>query len=249
MCEIASGSITVSIVSHSQGALVEKLLLDLSKCNEVSEVIVTRNIPEATIHLPGGLSPKIRKLENETPKGFAENHNAAFKFCRTKYFAVLNPDIRLTTDPFGVLMRKLEIDEGIGVIAPRVITPGGFIEDSARVFPTPMNMLLKLVKWSDGSVTKSSDAPQAVDWVGGMFMLFRSALYAALDGFDKKFFLYYEDVDICRRVWGLKNFVIYDPEVEVIHSAQRASHRNLQYMSWHLKSMLRYFLMRKQFRK
>lgn len=72
-------------------------------------------------------------------------------------------------------------------------------------------------------------------------MLFRSEDFRRLQGFDEKFFLYYEDVDICARAWKSGMKVLACPSVSVIHDAQRASRRNLQHMKWHAASMMRYF--------
>jgi len=79
------------------------------------------------------------------------------------------------------------------------------------------------------------------EWVAGMFMLFHSEDFARLKGFDERFFLYYEDVDICVRAWrdGLK--VAACPRVSVVHDARRDSRRSLPHLRWHLASMARYF--------
>lgn len=142
-------------------------------------------------------------------------------------------------DPFPHLALALETSRG-GVIAPAVRNPDGGLEDSARHFPTLSNLLLKLVGLSDGDVQVKGTAPQDVDWTAGMFILFPARVFSELGGFDEGFFLYYEDVDICTRVWKSGKRVMLHPGVTVIHAAQRTSRRNLRYMKWHLSSMARY---------
>jgi len=233
--------ITVSIVSHGQGQLVEALLNDLARCQDISAVILTMNIPENDIPCPESLRPRLQLIRNECPLGFAANHNQAFVFCETFFFAVLNPDIRLTNDPFPILASALKTTGG-GVMAPLVRNPGGGLEDSARHFPTPMRLLRKLIGLGDGRITfEDMASPQDVDWTAGMFLLFPASAFHALNGFDEGFFLYYEDVDICTRFWKSGRRVIVHPGVAVIHAAQRASRRKLGYMKWHLSSMVRYF--------
>jgi hypothetical protein len=61
-------------------------------------------------------------------------------------------------------------------------------------------------------------------------------------GFDERFYMYYEDVDICRRLWGQGWSIVLQPAAVVIHDAQRASHRRLRHMRWHAASALRYLL-------
>lgn len=73
-------------------------------------------------------------------------------------------------------------------------------------------------------------------------MLFRANDFGAINGFDEKFFLYYEDVDICTRLWKANKRIELVLQASVIHKAQHMSHRNLRYLLWHLTSMVRYFL-------
>jgi N-acetylglucosaminyl-diphospho-decaprenol L-rhamnosyltransferase len=234
-------SITVSVVSHGQGGLVAALLEDLACCPNVSAVVLTQNIPEVDIPCPASLQPRLRVICNEYPRGFASNHNQAFRFCEASMFAVLNPDIRLRGDPFPQLARALEMSSG-GVIAPAVRNPSGDLEDSARKFPTPLRLLRKLMGLGDGRIWIEGATPQDVDWTAGMFLLFPANVYSELEGFDEGFFLYYEDVDICTRLWRSGRRVILHPGVTVIHAAQRASRRKLRYLKWHLSSMFHYFV-------
>ncbi len=83
-----------------------------------------------------------------------------------------------------------------------------------------------------------------MDWVAGMFMLFRSDAFRAARGFDERFFLYYEDVDLCRRLRRLGHSCVFQPEASVIHDARRASRRNLRLMGIHAASAVRYLVRR-----
>ena len=234
-------SITVSVVSHGQGLLVAALLEDIACCQNVLAVVLTQNIPEDDIPCPASLQPRLRVIRNAHPRGFATNHNQAFKLCEAPMFAVLNPDIRLREDPFPQLTEALEMSS-CGVIAPAVRNPSGDLEDSARDFPTPLRLLCKLMGLGDGRVSTKGATPQDVDWTAGMFLLFPANVYSELEGFDEDFFLYYEDVDICTRLWRSGRRVVLHPGVTVIHAAQRTSRRKLRYLKWHLSSMFRYFV-------
>lgn len=239
--EFANQSITVSVVSHGQGRLVTGLLEDLALCPNVSAVILTQNVPEDDIPCPASLQPRLQVIHNECPLGFAANHNQAFRLCESSLFAVLNPDIRLPNDPFFQLALALEKTDG-GVIAPAVRSPVGGLEDSARYFPTPLRLLYKLLGLGDGRIASESIVPHEIDWAAGMFLLFPVDTFRDIGGFDEGYFLYYEDVDICTRVWRSGGRVILHPGATVIHAAQRASRRKLHYIKWHLSSMLRYFV-------
>lgn len=235
-------SVTVSVVSHKQADLVTELLTDLARCESVAEIIVTRNVPEPEIACPPSMLARVRFIENSNPLGFSENHNRAFGLCKTRFFCVINPDIRFDGDPFLHLIRAIA-STNVAVAAPAVHSPDGDLEDSVRHFPRLYGLLLKAFGLSSGQVKFPADCELVYpDWVAGMFMLFTHSAYFALSGFDEGFFLYYEDVDICVRAWrkGLK--VGFFPSVVVTHDARRDSHRNLRHMRWHLLSMLRYFI-------
>lgn len=234
--------ITVSVVSHQQIGLVQSLLADMSQyCSKVSiGVVLTLNVNEQISFDSSAYGFSIQVIRNVTPKGFAANHNQAFKCTNSEYFCVLNPDIRLSSDPFDELLKCLK-DADIGVVAPLVVGNDGLIEDSARHFPSPLKILCKLVSKCRGGDYMIGDKLVYPDWVGGMFMLFPRYVFESLGGFDQHYFLYYEDVDLCARL-RLKGYeVVLCPVSKVIHYAHRSSHRNFRFFRWHLTSMMRFF--------
>lgn len=240
---MSHADITLSIVSHGQIDLVELLLADLEKhCDTAAiEVILTVNIPEP---LPGSLKQRhfaVHVIHNPCARGFGENHNQAFRQAKGQFFAVVNPDVRMDSDVFPLLIASLDA-ASIGVAAPLVLNEKGAIEDSARRFPTPLKILCKLFGRCRGGDYVIGAEPVYPEWVGGMFMLFRRDVYMHLGGFNEKFFLYYEDVDLCARIWlkGLRVALI--PAARVTHEARRSSHRSAAYLFLHLRSMARFFL-------
>ncbi len=220
--------------------MVEKLAESLlQNCPEVLEIFITKNIPE---NLNIGDDGRLRLIDNRSCKGFGENHNAAFGLSSQPLFCPLNPDIQLVGNPFPDLLSALNLS-GAGLIAPIVRTPTGNIDDSVRRFPTLCSLLRKALGGADGRYSLvESRSYLCVEWVAGMFMLFQRSAFTRLGGFDEKFFLYYEDVDICVRAWKLGILIAACPRVSVIHSARRSSHHNLKHLRWHLVSMGRYFL-------
>lgn len=233
--------ISISIVSHLQGALVAALLQDIAAhCAMPLEVILTLNQPE-TLPFDVAVFPfPVKVINNATTKGFGANHNAAFGLTGAPHFCVLNPDIRFVQDPLPALVELLA-DPSVGVVAPLIVNPAGGIEDSARRFPMPAGILKKACF---GSSEPDYDAGEALiypDWVAGMFMVFRAETFRAAGGFDEGYFLYYEDVDLCWRLKRRQLRAALLPTVRATHDARRTSHRNLRYLLWHGKSMLRFF--------
>lgn len=217
--------------------MVDRLVEQLRECPEITHIVLTRNIAETSVIVA---DRSLEVVHNLAPKGFGANHNAAFAFCRDPFYCVLNPDIELTANPFPALLQCL-YDPTVMLAAPVVVAPAGTTEDSIRHFPTPWSLLRKAFGGYDGRyVVKLGDPTFFPDWVAGMFMLFRSSGYAALKGFDEDYFLYYEDVDICRRIRETGMKVAACPATVAIHDARRSSHRNLRHLRWHFVSAMRY---------
>lgn len=234
--------ISVSIVSHSHGVFLEKLINDLIDFPCVNQIILTFNLSES-FDFKFNSNDIINIIHNKAPLGFGQNHNNAFLLSTQPYFCVLNPDIEFIKDPFPELIKSLQYISNC-LVAPLIISSDYSVEDSARYFPTYISLLQKLFFSYDGrwpiDLEKSLIYP---DWVAGMFMLFPSALYKEIGGFDENYFLYYEDVDICRRIRNRGYQVALCTQVEVIHNAQRTSRKNIKYMFWHLKSLFRYLFL------
>ncbi len=232
--------ITLSIVSHGQASLIRMLLADLSELSHKNfEVIVTINLPEDESAYFGYPFP-VRIIRNAIPKGFGANHNSAFNQASGNWFAVVNPDIRIRSLDLQALLSPFQCHT-VAAVAPVVLSGDGSVEDSARRFPTLLRFAKRVLLRQRNGDYMVETSPYPVDWVAGMFVVFRRDFYQKIGGFDdRRFFMYFEDADICRRfrINGWK--VIVNPYVQVIHVAQRASRRNLKHMRWHALSAFRY---------
>lgn len=242
--------IRISIVSHGQADLVLALLNDIENLEQGNRIqlILTLNLPEILPFEGTPFSFPLHVIRNTRPKGFGANHNAAFRCAELnqdfEYFCVLNPDIRLTQAVLSPLVRALASQPGAALVAPRVVNNQGETENSARHLPTPLGILKKafrLVFARELVREKTCDPP---DWIAGMFMLFQAPAFASIDGFDPRYHLYYEDVDMCCRLQLAGYSIGLDSSVSVIHDARRSSHRKLRYLRWHLASMARFFTSR-----
>ena len=236
--------VSVSVVSHGQIGLVTDLLRDLAQYSaaSVAEVLLTINIPETLPKVWTEYPFALRLIQNSDPHGFAFNHNNAAAKAKGSFFCILNPDVRFHQDVFGGLMSALEQDHSLGLVAPTVVNAAGEIEDSVRYFPTPWEMMGKL--FLSRRSRRFAAGPGNIaypDWVAGMFMLMRMTDYRAMQGLDEKFFLYYEDVNLCARMWLSGRRVGWLVNLSVEHDARRDSHRQFRYLWWHLSSMLRFF--------
>lgn len=238
---------SVSIVSHGHGDYVFSLLQDIARLGRSDlEVILTWNIPEEPASLDAWPVPfPLTVINNGAPKGFAANHNQAFLSAGGANFVILNPDISLPDDPFPSLLRLME-KHGPCICAPLIKAPDQQLEDSARFFPSPFSLVRKAI----AKILRLTPAREKIpddgfalnpDWVAGMFMVIPRQVYKNLNGLRESFHLYYEDVDFCARakLYGIKVYV--SKAAYAIHDAQRQSHKNLHYFSWHLKSAIKFF--------
>jgi N-acetylglucosaminyl-diphospho-decaprenol L-rhamnosyltransferase len=234
-------TLSLSIVSHGQGSLVAHVLYDLIRLSPSDiEVLLTLNLPEDESVYPPCPFP-VRVIRNATPQGFGANHNAAFAQSKGQFFVVVNPDIRLPSLNVEQLLEPM-CDPKVGAVAPVVLNGDGGIEDSVRRFPTIVSLARRVLFQQRVPNYEWETQPIDVDWSAGMFVVFRRESYQAVNGFDhQRFFMYLEDVDICRRLNDQGWRIVLHPKVTVIHDAQRASRRSLKHMRWHLTSAFRYF--------
>lgn len=231
-----AGLVTLSVVSHGQRALVSALFADLARLNPpgVAKLILTINRPEA---LPDGIDAlpfQVEIVRNDRARGFGANHNRAFERCATPWFAVLNPDLQLVGDFLAPAMRSPGASDGL--LAPRILEEGGEEADAVRRLMTPWQFAKRLLGWR-----KPEDLARA-DWYAGMCLLVRSQAFAAVGGFDERYYLYLEDADLCLRLqlagWRIRQI----EQAEVVHPAQRDSHRSFRHLRWHVASLLKHWL-------
>jgi N-acetylglucosaminyl-diphospho-decaprenol L-rhamnosyltransferase len=235
---------TLSIVSHRHGPLVSALLDDVERhCAADLEVVLVVNVPEDEAYLSRPRPFPVTVIRNAAPRGFGANHNLAYSASRGDVFVIVNPDIRFSMDPLQSVLHALK-DPRVGLCAPVVLSPEGGVEDSARRFPSISTLIRRTLFRKRGLDYDINDAPVSVDWVAGMFVACRRELYGALGGFDENYFMYFEDVDLCRRVRQMGLDVRIEPGARVVHDARRQSHKSLKHMSWHLRSAFRFLFSR-----
>lgn len=235
--------LSISIVSHGHGSLVANLLSDLDRDPELkgATVVLTLNIPEAPFQPLDYPNLDLQIIENARPKGFGANHNTAFKQCRTRWFLILNPDIAIQ-EPFArrLITSAAELDH-VGMIAPNVIGRDGRPQDSVRTLVTPWSIASRVLLRRRKAISPPPawQLSEQFYWLAGMFLIVNSDAFRAIGGFDERIFLYYEDFDLSARLYLAGYRLAFDQDVNVIHEAQRSSHRSLRYLRWHITSLIR----------
>jgi N-acetylglucosaminyl-diphospho-decaprenol L-rhamnosyltransferase len=213
-----------------QSGLVQGLFADIERLEpaEISLIVLTHNVVDDGHWFPQSIgSIPVVQISNIVAKGFGANHNAAFRYCKGPMFAVVNPDVRFLENPFPQMLESM-LGSRVGLAAPRIVDSNNNTEDSARNLYTPLESLRGL--WT------ASRLKVPPDWVAGMFMLMKSEAFLGVRGFDEKYFMYVEDVDLCARLslngWSLR----YVESVSVVHHARRASRSSKEHFRWHAHS-------------
>lgn len=227
------------MVSHGHGAQVEQLLRAVNRWADarLKKVIITVNAPTLDAgffryqvrDFPFALSV----IQNSQPRGFGANHNRAFQQREGDSFFVMNPDLELPENPFPALLTALS-NNTTGCAYPIQISPGGERQDFERMLPTPAAILKRRLSPASDVLPTSAYA----QWISGSFMAFDSAAYRSIAGFDERYFMYCEDVDVCLRL-QLAGYRLARADTTVIHHAQRQSLKNFRHLAWHVRSLLR----------
>jgi GT2 family glycosyltransferase len=234
--------ISISVISTGQMEYVTRLLTSLASLKPAQsiEIFLTENTKEEFGFDLDQFDFNIVRIVNETPHGFARNHNQAFEHINGEYFLIINPDVVFLDDIFPLLVEDIELDRG-QIVAPIVISPEGLIEDSFRRVPSPIEIISRQItpgKRRHFPITGEFVEP---DWIAGMFLFMKSETFASLNGFDAGYYMYFEDVDFGSRarLAGLR--LVVDTRCKIEHGAQRTSHSSLRYLRIHIQSAWRFF--------
>jgi N-acetylglucosaminyl-diphospho-decaprenol L-rhamnosyltransferase len=144
-----------------------------------------------------------------------------------EWVIVVNPDVELSSNALGTMAHYGAGHPEVGIIGPRILDARGDIYPSARALPSFRNGIghgLFSSLWPGNPWTRSyltetahSETPRAVGWISGSCMMIRREVFELLDGFDDRYFMYFEDVDLCRRTWAAGYSVVYLPDADAMH--------------------------------
>jgi GT2 family glycosyltransferase len=178
----------------------------------------------------------IKFLPHSENLGFSKAIKIAIQRCRAEYFAIINPDTILLNDIFSDVLEYFKLNDGVGVIGPRVYETNGKVQGSARRFPTVWSFAFGRKSpitriFPNNPISKNEfmcfcgngDKEIEVDWVSGACMVLRREAYEAVGGFDDRFFLYWEDTDLCKRIKDSGRKIIYYPKAEIEHTVGMSS--------------------------
>jgi len=178
--------------------------------------------------------PEFQLVPFEKNVGFRALVNKGLSLADGKYILILNSDIILTEGAVEKMIIYLENNLSVGMLGPQLLNMDDTIQDSCFRFFGPLTILARRTifggtAWGNQLLDKFSmrdfnhQETQEVDWIMGSAMLVRSSAIKKIGPMDKRFFMYFEDVDWCRRFWQAGFKVIYFPEAKIYHYHLRVS--------------------------
>jgi N-acetylglucosaminyl-diphospho-decaprenol L-rhamnosyltransferase len=193
----------------------EVIVVDNASTDNSADMVRTRFPHVRLIHLPENL-------------GFSGGNNAGIRAARGDYILLLNPDTVAHPGSISLLCDYMEAHPEAGIIGPRLLNADGSLQPSRRRFPTLTTALIESTPLQQFVPNASSlrrfymldrpeDAPQQVDWLSGAVLLCRREALEQAGPFDPGYFMFSEEVDLCRRVAQAGWSIAYLPAAEVTH--------------------------------
>ncbi len=185
--------------------------------------------------------------------GYGSGHNVAIREAietGADYHVVLNPDIYWEDDVIGKLYAYMEEHQEVGQIMPKILYPGGETQYLCKLLPTPMDLIgRRFIPLA--TLQKRLDYNYELQWTGynkimevpslsGCFMFLRCSVLKDTGGFDERYFMYAEDLDLCRRIGEVSHTIFY-PHTSVVHEYEKGSYKNKKLLKYHMKSIIKYF--------
>ncbi len=247
--------LSVSIVSHNSCNDLRRLMPSLKKSLKhiSSEILlVDNNSDDGSVLFIKENYPEVFITENIERVGYGANQNKNLNIANGKYLLFMNADMVMLPDTLSILCEFMDNHADAGICSANVLNKDGTLQFLNKQYPSLFDLALRrflpdflekrfenrlhYYEMRETGYTSSVDIP----FISGCFMFCRTSVIKAVGGFDEKFFLYFEDVDLCRKV-QTRAKTISCPDAKVIHKWERLSHKELKWFFIFLKSALRYF--------
>lgn len=235
-----------------------------TKRDELKRLIdcVLRSEIEALYVIDNSTNDELRDFVKDNDKvnyihslnlGYGSGHNVAIRRAiegGADYHVVLNPDIYWTSDVIGELIRFMDANPDVGQVMPKIIYPDGETQYLCKLLPTPMDLVGRRFvpvksyqEWHDYNYElhwSGYDRVMEVPSLSGCFMFMRCSVLRKVGGFDERYFMYAEDLDLCRRIGEVSRTMFY-PHVSVVHEYEKGSYKNRKLLKYHITSVVKYF--------
>lgn len=184
-------------------------------------------------------------------KGFGQGHNVCFKnfnlLDRYHYTLIINPDTSFKKNTLSNLVKFLDKNSEVGAVMPKIVNFDGSLQFARRCLPTPAHLIFKklfpISKISKQYELQENEPTKPVELIAisGCFMLVRNQILKKIGLFDERFFMYFEDLDLARRISVLSKIIYYPLEI-VSHQGQREHKKSFKLFIHLILSAIKYFL-------
>lgn len=256
--------VSVIIVSLNTEQVLEECLRCLEREStglRVETFVVDNGSVDGSLAMVRREFPLVHIIESAENLGFGRANNLAFSRAAGRYLVLLNSDAFLSPGALRRSVQRMDDDPRIGLAGARLVGRDGSWQPSARMFPSILTDFFVLSglahrypksrlfgrfdrTWADQMEAMS------VDWVPGAYSIIRREALEKTGPFDPIFFLYYEEVDLCRRIKAAGYSIWYWPDVVVVHIGGESSRQikslqlskaGSQLTLWRMRSTLLYY--------
>lgn len=225
-------TLSIIIVNYNVKYFLEQCLCSVKKAIDKIEaevIVVDNNSTDGSMDYIQPKFPWVKFIQNQKNEGFSKANNLALSKAKAKFILFLNPDTIIAEDSFEKCISFLEMHPQVGSVGVKMIDgQGNYLKESKRGFPTPWASFCKLSgltalfprtkffsSYYLGYLNETEN--QEIDVVSGAYMFLRKNVLNKTSGFDERFFMYGEDIDLSYRIQqaGYKNY--YLAETTIIH--------------------------------
>jgi GT2 family glycosyltransferase len=224
------------IVNYNAGQELRAALRSIAQemAGRPWEAVVVDNVStDGSSDYAWEFAPQARVLRNTVNVGFGRGINQGVAATSAPLILIMNPDCRLESGAIESMRAELEARQQFAIAGPRVLDPDGSEQGSARGDPDmltglfgrtgPLRLLLPSAAASRRNVVGRGHESATVDWVSGACMLVRRTAFDEVGGFDARYFLYWEDADLCRRLRARGYEIRYVPAATAVHQVGQSS--------------------------
>lgn len=181
-------------------------------------------------------------IKTEKNIGFGGACNLGVKSASGEYLCFLNPDTEIISEDFIKIISEFKNNKKTGIIGPKLINENGEIQEwSAGKEVNLLDIIGNNLKYKRSKEIWESMKKTECAWVSGACLFIKKELFEKLNGFDENFFLYFEDIDLCKRARNLDHKVIYFPELIIKHFSGKSFDSKKEQKKYYYSSQDYYF--------
>lgn len=218
-----------------------KSILSHNNLGEKEIIIIDNNSNNNSVHiLRSAFADKVKIIENKENKGFSFANNQGAKIASGNFLLFLNSDTIVNDDIFNSAINIFKNYKDVAIISPRLeLENGSYQKYAYGKAITPWRLVSRKTKKE--IKIKESEKLFEIDWVSGCALFIKKEVFKKINGFDENFFLYFEDVDICKKVKDIGFKVVIDNSVRVIHLVGKSIDQHTTRKKYYYKSQNYYF--------